>query len=73
VVRPWVNALDITRRPRNMFIIDFGTEATEPGALYELPFEYVKHHVKPVRIQNSRETYHQGWLAGSAWQNFSGN
>ena len=28
VVRPWVNAMDITRRPRNMYIIDFGTGAS---------------------------------------------
>jgi hypothetical protein len=53
VVRPWVNALDITRRPRNMFIIDFGTDMTEAdAALYEMPFEHIKHHVKPIRTQN---------------------
>lgn len=62
VVRPWVNALDITRRPREMFVIDFGTDTTEQqAALYELPFEYVKHHVKPVRLGNSRETYAKRW------------
>ena len=62
VVRPWVNALDITRRPRNMFIIDFGTDMTEAAAaLYEMPFEYVKHHVKPEREKNKRETYAKRW------------
>lgn len=62
MVRPWVNALDITRRPRNMFIIDFGTDMTEAdAALYEMPFEYVKHHVKPVRTDNKRETYAKRW------------
>jgi type II restriction/modification system DNA methylase subunit YeeA len=62
VVRPWVNALDITRRPRDMFIIDFGTDMTEAGAaLYEMPFEYVKHHVRLVRIGNKRETYAAKW------------
>ena len=29
VVRPWVNGLDITRRPRGMWIIDFGVDMTE--------------------------------------------
>ena len=24
VVRPWINGLDVTRRPRNMWIVDFG-------------------------------------------------
>ena len=62
VVRPWVNALDITRRPRNMYIIDFGTNMTESeAALYELPFEYVRHHVKPNRRDNNRDTYATAW------------
>ena len=29
VVRPWVNGLDITRRPRDMWIIDFGLDMPE--------------------------------------------
>ncbi len=68
VVRPWVNALDITRRPRNMFIVDFGTDMTEAeAALYELPFEYVKHHVRPLRETNNRAIYAQNWwLHGEA-------
>ena len=38
VVVPWVNGLDLTRRPRDMFIIDFGTEMTEAEAAdYEAP------------------------------------
>ena len=48
VVRPWVNGLDITRRPRGMWIIDFGVDMPEAdAALYEQPFEYVGEHVKP--------------------------
>ena len=68
VVRPWVNALDITRRPRNMYIIDFGTDTTEQqAALYEMPFEYIKHHVQPVRSTNERETYKtRWWIHGEA-------
>lgn len=62
VVRPWVNALDITRRPRDMFIIDFGTDMPEQeAALYELPFEYVRHHVQPIRAMPNRD------LADSPW------
>lgn len=50
VVRPWVNGLDITRRSRDMWIIDFGCELTEEdSALYEEPFEHALNHVKPVR------------------------
>jgi hypothetical protein len=50
VVRPWVNGLDVTRRPRDVWIIDFGVGMPESSAaLYELPFEYVRIHVKPYR------------------------
>jgi len=62
VVRPWVNGLDITRRPRRMGIIDFppGTSESD-AALYEAPFEYVKEHVKPKRLKNKRESYAAKW------------
>ena len=53
VVRPWVNGLDVTRRPRDMWIIDFGVDMPiEEAALYEAPFEYVKEHVQAVRVTN---------------------
>jgi type II restriction/modification system DNA methylase subunit YeeA len=62
VVRPWVNALDITRRPRGMFIIDFGTEMSEEeAALYEMPFEYLRKHVRPLRRKNKRAGYKEKW------------
>ena len=62
VVRPWVNALDITRRPRGMYIIDFGVDTTEEqAALYEMPFEHVRKHVKPERMNNNREGYRLKW------------
>jgi type II restriction/modification system DNA methylase subunit YeeA len=62
VVRPWVNAMDITRRPRGMFIIDFGTDMSESdAALYEMPFEYLREHVYPERQENNRESYRLKW------------
>jgi type II restriction/modification system DNA methylase subunit YeeA len=62
VVRPWVNGLDITRRPRDMWIIDFGVGMAEhEAALYEAPFEYVLTHVKPERAK-SRTTTKAWWL-----------
>ena len=62
VVKPWINALDITRRPRGMFIIDFGVDMPEAeAALYQLPFEHVKHHVRPNRINNRRSSYADAW------------
>jgi type II restriction/modification system DNA methylase subunit YeeA len=62
VVRPWVNGLDITRRPRGMWIIDFppGT-SEEEAALYEKPFEYVVMRVLPERRENARKVYAERW------------
>jgi len=50
VLRPWSNGLDITRRPSDYWIVDFGVTMLECDAcLYEGPFEYVRLHVKPGR------------------------
>ncbi|MBI1298868.1 class I SAM-dependent DNA methyltransferase [bacterium] len=62
VVRPIANGIDITRRPRGMWIIDFGTDASEHEASYfELPFEYLKTNVYPVRAENRRAAYRDRW------------
>lgn len=62
VLRPWLNGLDITRRPREMWIIDFGTEMNEAEAsLYEVPFEYVRTYVQPVRAKSQRLAYRERW------------
>jgi hypothetical protein len=52
VVRRWRNGLDITRRPRNMWIVDFGVNMPlEQARLYEAPFEYVERVVRPERTK----------------------
>ena len=62
VVRPWANGLDITRRPRGVHIIDFGTEmGLDDAALYEAPFEHVNEYVRPAR-EKSRTTRAEWWL-----------
>jgi type II restriction/modification system DNA methylase subunit YeeA len=62
VVRPWVNAQDITGRSRGMWIIDFGLDMSmSDAALYEAPFEYVKTHVRPVRAEVRRRRYRDRW------------
>lgn len=58
VVRPYMNGMDVTRRPRNVWVVDFGVDTSEEDAsLYEEPFEYVNRVVKPVRekVRNERE------------------
>ena len=62
VVVPWVNGLDMTRRPRGMFIIDFGTEMTEAeAAAYESPFTYIEEEVRPARITNRETIARERW------------
>jgi type II restriction/modification system DNA methylase subunit YeeA len=62
VVLRWVNGLDVTRRPRDMWIIDFGVDMPEhEAAIYEQPFEYVRLHVRPMRDKNNREAYRERW------------
>jgi type II restriction/modification system DNA methylase subunit YeeA len=62
VVRPWVNGLDITRRLRGMWIIDFGVDMPmEDAALYELPFAHIEREVKPERLKNNRPSYRERW------------
>ena len=61
VVKPWINGRDITDRRRGMWIIDFGDMASEEAALFEVPFEYVRTHVEPTRINNNRKLYAEQW------------
>ena len=59
VLKPWVNGMDLTRRPAGKWIIDFGWDMSErDAALYEKPFGLVETHVKPTR-QTNRELVHR--------------
>lgn len=62
VLRPWRNGMDVTRRSRDMWIIDFGWEMSErDAALYEEPFRYIMEHVLPEREKNRRDAYRERW------------
>jgi len=60
VVRPVVSAVDLVQRSRNKWTIDFGLMAMEQAAQYELPFEYVREYVLPVR-KTRRDDYRGQW------------
>jgi type II restriction/modification system DNA methylase subunit YeeA len=49
VIKPRLGGQDIGGRGRRGWIIDFVDLPEESAALYDLPFEYVRHHVKPQR------------------------
>ena len=62
VLKPWRNAMDVTRRPADKWIIDFGWVMSESDAsLYEAPFRYILLHVEPERRSASRRHYKEFW------------
>ena len=62
VLKLYTNGMDVTRRPRDKWIVDFGHEMSETdAALYEAPFVHVAEHVKPVRDNNRRADLQQNW------------
>ena len=62
VIRPWINGADMTRRPRNVWIIDFGVDMPmDDAALFEAPFEYVKARVMPERVKNKMKWRAENW------------
>ncbi|WP_203072395.1 class I SAM-dependent DNA methyltransferase [Falsiroseomonas ponticola] len=62
VVKPYLNALDVTRRNRDVWTIDFGYEKTESDAQqYILPFSHVKRTVFALRQDNARQSYKNYW------------
>ena len=62
VLKPSWNGLDVTRRPRDGWIVDFGNRMIETEAsLYEKPFAYVVEYVKPDREKNPRPVRAKYW------------
>ena len=62
VLKPWVNGMDLTRRPSGKWIVDFGWTVPEAeAALYEAPFGHIAEHVRPMRQRNRREAYRAFW------------
>jgi type II restriction/modification system DNA methylase subunit YeeA len=61
VVKPWANGMDITRRPADTWIVDFGEMREAEASLYEAPFEYVRAIVKPMRDKNRRARRQKKW------------
>ena len=63
VLKPWVNGMDLTRRPAGKWIVDFGdTMAEAEAALYEAPFGFIDEHVKPVRQKNREKASREFWF-----------
>jgi len=62
VITRWANGRDLNERWRDLWIIDFGLDMPETeAALYEAPFEYVRQHVWPVRMEANAACCRERW------------
>jgi len=62
VIVPWINSLDLLRRDRSMWIIDFGDSMPkDEAAKYEHPFQIVGQRVQPERAKVKRKRYRDFW------------
>lgn len=62
VLQPWSNGRDLTGRPSDTWIIDFGPDMPlSRAALYQEPFAHIRKHVKPVRADQRRDAYRNRW------------
>jgi hypothetical protein len=62
VMKMSCNGMDLARRSRNCWMIDFGIEISEQAAsLYQRPFQHILSVVKPERQKNNREAYRKYW------------
>ena len=62
VLKPWMNGMDVTRRPSGKWIVDFGDSTSEAdAALYEAPFAHIAEHVKPARQRNRAQKVREFW------------
>lgn len=62
VLRPWANGMDVTRRPSDTWIIDYGVDMPEATAAgYAAPFAHVQHSVLTQRTASTNETKYKHW------------
>lgn len=62
VLRPWINGSDITKRPRAMWIIDFGCEMLmNEAAGYEGPFRLLEERVQAKRATIRQKAEARRW------------
>jgi type II restriction/modification system DNA methylase subunit YeeA len=62
VLRPWVNGMDVARRPTGKWIVDFGWHLGEAdAALYEAPFRFAETQIKPERVARQARGYALAW------------
>ena len=62
VLKPWINGMDLTRRPAGKWIVDFGlTMPAGEAALYEEPFRWTTEHVRPTWDKQREAQRRDAW------------
>jgi type II restriction/modification system DNA methylase subunit YeeA len=61
VVKKRLIGRDVVQRNQGGWLVDFIDMPEPDAALYELPFEYVRTHVKPLRDKNNRKHRRENW------------
>ena len=61
VIKRRLGGQDIVKSTRDAWIIDFNDMPIEQAAMYELPFEYVRKNVKPLRDANRDNFLRTKW------------
>ncbi len=62
VIRPWMNAIDVTQRNRNMWIIFFGDDTSaDEASTYVEPFNYLKQNVMLERLKKRPSSLAEKW------------
>ena len=63
VIKPFITARDITERPRDRWIVDFGPDApVEYAASFGTPFQHVETNVKPSRTGTALDAQKPFWV-----------
>ena len=61
VVKRYLIGSDLNGRPKERWLVDFGTMPEAEARLYNLPYQHCLNHVKPVRDKNKREHRRKNW------------
>ena len=61
VVKRYITGSDLNGKPKERWLVDFGTKPEAEAMLYNLPYQHCLRHVKPVRAKNRREHRRTNW------------
>ena len=61
VLKPYINGMDIVRRPSDTYLIDFNQMSELEASEFIVPFVFVKQNVQPTRVGLKRENHARQW------------